>query len=69
MRKESVLNLNKFIVYTNHQYRHGKVALLAGIPYECFKDTINLRIFCVNQNNEIIYLDRIGLVDETDRIK
>lgn len=52
--------MNKFIIYTSHQYINGELVLLGNTPYECFLDTIELRIFCINQNNQIVYLDIIN---------
>lgn len=48
-----------FVSYSQHQFINGKLILLGNMKYEVRNDTIKKKIFTVNQNNEIIYLDAI----------
>lgn len=49
--------MNNYICYFEHQFIKDTLALLGNTPYECIEDKIHNRFFCVNQNNEIIYID------------
>lgn len=51
--------IHYFVRYSEHQYLNGSLVILGSMPYEIFDDTISERIFSINQNNEIVYLDRI----------
>lgn len=45
-------------MYQTNQFEGNKLVLVKGIFYTVLKDTIHLRYFVVNMNNEIIYLDQ-----------
>lgn len=49
----------KWVRYYQQQFYLGELVLLSGIPYKINLDTLEARLFVVNQNNQIIYIDRL----------
>ncbi|MDZ5759249.1 hypothetical protein RAK27_11310 [Carnobacterium maltaromaticum] len=49
-----------YLTYMEHQYSLGVVVALAQIPYKVKKDTLKNCFFIVNQNNQLIYLDKLS---------
>lgn len=48
------------IMYQNNQYERAKLVLVKGFLYPLRIDTIHLRYFVINMNDEIIYLDQFN---------
>lgn len=46
-----------FIKLSLPKYNRNRLVLLADSPYEVLKDRVNNRLFVLNQNNELIYVE------------
>lgn len=54
--------MRETVIYSENQYHDGQLVLLGQCSYELKFDTLKRCYFVMNQNNEIIYLDKIRSV-------
>jgi len=52
------------VKYSENQYINGELVLLAGNPYKFSFDKVNNKCFVINQNNKIVYLDKVSFVND-----